>query len=321
MGDSLAAVVIGRNEGARLVRCLSSLAGGVARIVYVDSGSTDGSVEAARGLGALVVTLDPALPFTAARARNAGWAALETDPPDAVLFVDGDCEVQPGWITTAQAFLAAHPKVAVVCGRRRERFPEASVYNRLCDREWNRPAGETASCGGDALIRWAALTAVGGYDPGLIAGEEPDMCLRLRDRGWTIWRLNAEMTLHDAAITRLSQWAKRCRRTGHAYAEGAFRHGGARLGGPGQRRALIWGVILPLLALSGTAFTPWATLLFLAWPLQILRLAARPPQRFARETWEEAFFLTLAKFPEARGVVTFHIGRLMGRRQRLIEYK
>ena len=42
----LGAVVIGRNEGARLERCLDSLQGTVACIVYADSGSEDGSVAA-----------------------------------------------------------------------------------------------------------------------------------------------------------------------------------------------------------------------------------------------------------------------------------
>ncbi|PZP18651.1 MAG: glycosyl transferase, partial [Kocuria rhizophila] len=136
------AVVIGRNEGERLVRCLDSLtAAGLRRVVYVDSGSTDGSVAAAEARGAQVVLLDTAQPFTAARARNAGAAALPAGG-DYIQFVDGDCALDPGWIPVASAFLDAHPKVAVACGRRREIAPEASVYNRLIDREWDTPVGE-----------------------------------------------------------------------------------------------------------------------------------------------------------------------------------
>ena len=133
------AVVIGRNEGARLQACLESLRGQVRRLVYVDSGSTDGSVAAARAMGAEVVAMDMTQPFTAARARNAGLAVLDT--PDFVQMVDGDCEVVAGWIDAALAAYAAHPAAVVVCGRRHERFPEASVYNRLADLEWDTPLG------------------------------------------------------------------------------------------------------------------------------------------------------------------------------------
>jgi len=294
--DAIAAVVIGRNEGARLLGCLDSLAGRVARIVYVDSGSTDGSAAAARARGAEVVDLDLARPFTAARARNAGLDRLrETGArPVHVQFVDGDCSVVPGWIETARAFLDSHPEVAAVCGRRRERHPEASVYNRLCDWEWDTPVGEAKACGGDALIRMAALDAVGGYDPALIAGEEPEMCVRLRARGWRIRRLDAEMTLHDAAMTRFGQFWQRMRRSGHAYAEGAALHGA-----PPERHCV--------------AETR------LAYPAQVLRLALRDGG--SRAAWDRAALLTAGKFAEAQGALEYHWRRRRGRPAGLIEYK
>jgi GT2 family glycosyltransferase len=314
---SIGAVVIGRNEGARLVACLESLSSGVWPLVYVDSGSTDGSVAAARRAGAVVVALDTSIPFTAARARNAGFAALlEEGTPEFVQFVDGDCLVQPGWLPAARAFLAAQPEVAVVCGRRREMHPEASVWNRLCDAEWDTPPGEAKACGGDALMRSAAVRQVGGYDDALIAGEEPELCLRLRAAGWRIWRLDAEMTLHDAAMYRIGQWWKRTRRAGFAFAEGAAMHGAA----PEfhwvaeTRRALAWGLGLPVTGLLGMFFSPWAALILAAYPVQVLRLQ----RRFGLE---RAFFLVLGKFPEAIGVLQFWLNRLLRRRAALIEYK
>ncbi len=321
MGQTVDAVVIGRNEGARLVACLGSLSGRVRRVVYVDSGSTDGSVAAAQAAGAQVVALDMGRPFTAARARNAGLAALAGDAPDLVQLVDGDCIVDPGWIPAAAAFLVAHPQVGVVCGRRRERFPEASVYNRLADAEWDTPVGQAAACGGDALMRYPAVAAVGGYRENLIAGEEPELCLRLRRAGWQVWRLDAEMTLHDAAMTRLSQWWKRSRRAGHAFAEGAALHGA----GPERhwvaetRRALVWGAVLPGVAVLGAAVHPASLALLLAWPLQVLRLARR--WGGGRAAWERALFTVLGKLPEAQGVLGYHLGRITGRRRGLIEYK
>jgi GT2 family glycosyltransferase len=316
---SIGAVIIGRNEGARLLRGLASLGPEVAPVVYVDSGSDDGSIEAARATGARVVELDTDVPFTAARARNAGLAALAElpDPPELVQFMDGDCELRAGWLAAAQAFLVAHPDVAAVCGRRRERSPQASIYNWLTDREWDTPLGEARACGGDALMRRAAVEAVGRYNPGLIAGEEPELCVRLRQAGWKIWRLDQEMTWHDADMHRFAQWWTRMRRAGHAFAEGAALHGARpeRHNVAQTRRALIWGAGLPLALLLGLTITPWALLLALLWPLKLARLCARglPLRR--------AVFLTLSSFPEAQGVLGYHLKRLTGRQSRLIEYK
>lgn len=310
------AVVIGRNEGERLRICLQSVIGQVRRVVYVDSGSTDGSVALAQSLGARVVQLDLAQPFTAARARNAGWRALRDDRPEFVQFVDGDCEMRPRWIASAVAALEARPAAVVVCGRRREKAPETSVFNRLADREWDTPIGPALACGGDALMRFAALEAVDGFRDDLIAGEEPELCQRLRRNGGEIWRIDEEMTLHDAAMTRFSQWWRRSRRAGFAFAEGAALHGG----GPDRhwvtetRRALVWGAVLPLAILLGGVASPVLWLAVLIYPLQMLRLVRRGGVEWAA-------FTVLGKFAEARGVMEYHLRRLSGRRRGLIEYK
>lgn len=328
----LAAVVIGRNEGARLIACLESMRGQTMRIVYVDSGSSDGSPEAARGLGAEVLALDLTRPFTAARARNLGWRhALACWPDTALLqFVDGDCELDPGWLPAARAFLAARPEVVAVCGRRRERHPEASVYNRLCDEEWATPIGEARACGGDVLMRAAPLAAVGGYRESLIAGEEPELCVRLRQAGGRIWRLDAEMTRHDAAMHRFGQWWQRSRRAGHAFAEGAALHGAPpeRHWVAETRRALMWGLLLPATALVGSmGGIPILAWLLAAYPLQWLRLARRrgPSSCTLAETlpWrlQRAGFSVLGKFAETAGVLTYVLRRWRGGPGRLIEYK
>jgi len=309
------AVVIGRNEGERLLACLRSLTGQVREIIYVDSGSTDGSAEAAKALGARVIDLDMAQPFTAARARNEGFRALK-EKADFVQFIDGDCTLDPTWMSQAAAFLTSHPKAAVVCGRRREEHPGHSVYNRLCDQEWDTPVGIALACGGDALIRCDALAAVGGYRESLIAGEEPELCLRLRQTGWEIHRIDAEMTLHDARMLRFSQWWKRSRRAGFAFAEGAWLHGNPpeRHWVRETRRAVAWGILLPLSALVLALMNPTGWLLLTLYPAQVLRLSRQLG-------WSAAFFVTLAKLPEALGVLEFHKNRLMGKRGALIEYK
>lgn len=325
MATDIGVVVIGRNEGARLERCLASLAGAADKVVYVDSGSTDGSLQMARALGVEVVELDMTIPFTAARARNEGFARVQGVLPGLryVQFVDGDCEVLADWLPRAQAFLDAQPEVAVVCGRRRERFPQHSIYNLMCDLEWNTPVGEAKACGGDALMRADAFAAVSGFRAELIAGEEPELCVRLRAKGWKVWRLGEEMTLHDAAMTRFGQWWRRTMRGGHAFAEGAFLHGGTaeQHWRRESRRAWFWGLGVPLATLVACWVVGAAgLLLLLVYPLQVARLARRG-NRSARENWLLAFFLVLGKFPEMLGQAKFLLNRFGAGKSALIEYK
>lgn len=318
-------VVIGRNEGERLADCLASVFVGSREVVYVDSNSTDGSPERAAALGVDVVPLDLTKPFTAARARNEGSARLFVRWPgvELVQFVDGDCVVDRAWIAHATAFLDVRPDVVAVCGRRRERYPARSIYNRLCDLEWDTPIGETKAFGGDVLLRRAALVAAGGYRDDLIAGEEPELCVRLRARGGRIWRLDHEMTLHDAAMTRLSQWWKRSMRAGHAFMQGARLHGAPpeRHWVRESRRALFWGLWLPAVLLAATAVVgPWALLGFSIYPLQVARLARRASGP-ASIRWARAGLMVLGKFAEAMGGLQFYLRSLLGGPGRLIEYK
>ncbi|MEX0777507.1 MAG: glycosyltransferase [Phycisphaeraceae bacterium] len=318
-------MVIGRNEGVRLQQCLHSALRIAATVVYVDSGSTDGSVVLAKSLGAFVVALDMNRPFTAARARNEGFARLMLADPrlELVQFVDGDVEIVDGWIDAARAALAADPKAAVISGRRRERHPQASVYNRLCDIEWNKPAGYQA-CEGDALMRVDAFTAMGGFNATLIAGEEPELCLRLRQAGWRVLRTGDEMTLHDVNILRFGQWWRREQRAGHAYAEGAAMHGRAHY----LRQSVgiaFWSAGLPL----ATVLLAWPTrglsvlVALLLVSLLCLRSwrGARPRSDKASHALLCAIFWPLGKFPMALGQAQYWLGRLTGRRQKLIEYK
>lgn len=317
-------VVIGRNEGKRLSICIDSVIGTAALVVYVDSGSTDDSVAMARASGAHVAELDMSLPFTAARARNAGFEVLREISPQMkyVQFVDGDCEVVDGWLGKAAAFLEAHQEVVVVCGRRRERYPEKTVFNALCDIEWDTPIGEARACGGDTMMRVEAFAAVKGFRADLIAGEEPELCVRLRANGGKIWRLDEEMTRHDAAMTQFWQWWQRSKRAGYAFAEGASLHGApperhyvAQL-----RRALMWGLVLPFLVVVGALLSPLYLMLLLLYPLQVVRVASNS-KLVGRIAWWRAFFFVLGRFPESLGLLKFLHNRMIGRRGRLIEYK
>ena len=353
-------VAIGRNEGERLRRCLQSIPRSTGRTVYVDSGSVDGSIPLARGLGAEVVELDTSVPFTAARARNAGIARLlegagndaakshpsgcstpsgvpprrvfrsgsqrleadrAVDPIDFFLVLDGDCELVPGFVEAALRVMVENPRTGIVCGRRRERHREASVYNVLCDMEWNTPVGDAEACGGDALVRVAAFREVGGYDGSIIAGEEPELCLRLRRRGFGVRRIDCDMTLHDAAMTKFSEWWRRAVRAGHAYAElyALHRHWRREV-----RSILFYGFVVPVIALAASPATSGLSLgLFAAHALLYLRVARhrRRAGDRPRDAALYARFCVIAKFAQLAGALRYSMNRIFRRRPAIIEYK
>jgi GT2 family glycosyltransferase len=273
------------------------------------------------------VALDLSVPFTAARARNVGYAQLLEKHPELpyVQFVDGDCELVANWCDRAVAVVQDQPTVAVVCGRLRERFPQASVFNQLCDLEWDTPVGEVQTCGGIALMRVSALQAVGGFNPTLIAGEEPELCVRLRQQAWRIVRIDAEMGWHDARMTQFSQWWRRAVRGGHAYAEVSwmYRHDPQPLWRSESHRIWFWGLGVPTLSLAGLPLTHGASLLlWLAYPLLMLKIYRyMGTHHGSRPALYYALFCTLGKFPELLGQLWFHAHRLRGDRSTLIEYK
>jgi cellulose synthase/poly-beta-1,6-N-acetylglucosamine synthase-like glycosyltransferase len=325
-GDTMGAVVIGRNEGERLRRCLQSLQGTMRHVVYVDSGSSDGSVALAASFGATVHELDMRVPFNAGRARNEGLSRLAALHPQLryVLFIDGDCEVMRDWPIEAVAFLDAHPDVAAVGGQRRERDPRRSIYNMFCAKEWEaHPVGESRACGGDAMMRIAALSAVGGYRYDLLAGEEPELCIRLRAAGWRIWLLPGQLTVHDAAMTRFSQFWRRGVRSGYGYMQGLLLHGGPPefhcLRGVGS--TTLWALLVPLVALFLLPRLGAAGLLvLLIYPLQMLRIALRD-RRSREDYWQWGVFAVLIKFPNLQGLLQCLLHQFLRRRPQLIEYK
>lgn len=277
-------VIIGRNEGERLRRALASVAGRADALVYVDSGSTDGSIATATALGIDVVVLSSDRPFTAARARSTGLEHLCQKIPGLtfVQFLDGDCELHANWLAIALPIMRRTPEAAVICGRRRERDRQASVYNRLCDHEWNTACGEAKACGGDALMRVAALKMVGGFDATLIAGEEPDLCDRLIKAGWRVFRVAREMSVHDAAMFRFSQWWSRNVRSGHASAEALSRRRSDRLLWRQAMSNIFWSlpIAIPL------------------WPALWWRIAKRYGSLVAA-------FIVLGKLPHCQGQMNF----------------
>lgn len=319
--EKVGIVVIGRNEGERLSRCLASLQGQSGLVVYVDSASTDLSVQVGLSFGAQVVRLKPDLPLTAARARAEGFSALDSACPglDYVFFVDGDCEVEPTFIADAVDYLSRHPHVAVACGRRRERYPGASPFNALIDREWATPVGDALACGGDALYRADAYRGSGGFNSTMLAGEEPELCHRLRTAGWRIVRLDLPMTVHDAALHQLGQWWRRAIRSGMGYAQAWMttrKGGGPALYGREIVRALFWAAALPATAMILSFATH--PLMLLLWPsmvgLQFIRITLR-------DGVLAAALSILGKFAELWGILIYGQRALRGASGHTVNYK
>lgn len=324
-------VAIGRNEGDRLKQCLQSLQG-CADIVYVDSGSTDGSVAYARSVGAYVQELDLSRPFTAARARNAGFAALTARNPglEYVMFVDGDCQVRDSWLPAALPKLAAEAELAVVCGRRRERFPGRTFYNFLCDVEWDTPVGNAEACGGDAVYKVAVFSEVAGFNETFIAGEEPELCFRIRQKGYRICRIDEEMTLHDADMTKFQQWWKRSKRSGYAYFLNAYTHGSEteeRFKRKEVKSIIFWASAFYACLLVALVF--WTLLPALVFIFIILLQAWRMSLSLPRvknsygsiATYKYALMVMLGKIPQFHGVLSGFAKALFKRQHTLVEYK
>jgi cellulose synthase/poly-beta-1,6-N-acetylglucosamine synthase-like glycosyltransferase len=321
--DCFGVVLIGRNEGERLRLSLESVLKLTKRVVYADSASSDGSVQLARSLGAVVVELDPSKPLNAARGRNAGFDALRHHFPECryVLFLDGDCRLVESFPAKAISFLNSHEKAAIACGRRFEAFPNASFYNRMADEEWNTPVGQAEACGGDSMVRIDALEEVGGFDANLMASEEPEMAARLRALGWQIWRIDAEMSEHDAAIHHFGQWWRRTLRSGYGYAQ-AWRRT-QQLPRPINGRilasAFFWVVGVPLAAvlLSLLLGRPVVLLLIpIIYALQVFRMALR--RGLTGHGLRASATIMLAKFAEVAGAARFFLERSP---QHSIEYK
>jgi GT2 family glycosyltransferase len=323
-------VVIGRNEGPHLERSLRSVQATGLPVIYSDSGSTDGSPNRAKELGVPVVELAPDRPFSAGRGRNEGLDEARRRWPEAtfVLFLDGDCVLEPRFPLAAAATLGQNVDCAIVTGHLAERYPEASVYNRLCEIEWRSPAGRMEhmnGLGGIMVARISAFHAVGGFDLDAIAGEEPDLGVRLRLAGYSIIKINEPMATHDAQIMKFGQWWMRAVRGGHALAHRYARHGQTRFhdGRHEFRSALFWGLGLPVIILI--LLWPsqwWSLLLLLGYPL----LGWRVNRHYLgtglsrADAWLVTRFILYGKFAEVVGVLRYCLNRVRGRFQ-IIEYR
>lgn len=299
---------------------------GGAELIYVDSASTDESPEIASNFGAEVIVLHGGVQ-TAARARNAGWQRASAPY---VLFLDGDTILNPHFVQTALEVLGSDESIAAVWGHRRELYPERSIYNRVLDLDWIYPAGNTDFCGGDVLMRRSVLVEVDGYDPGLPAGEEPELCRRLRARGYRIVHTDAAMTGHDLNMTRFGQYWRRAMRAGYAYAEVSNRFAGT--GDPmwsqESRRNLRNGSFWLAWLVGSLALSAFKSLWILPWFALLIALPARSAWKArSRAPGQKGLLLLygihsqLQQVPILFGQLRYLLDRNSGKQRTRIQYK
>jgi len=328
--SKLSVVVIGRNEGARLEYCLESVRAmrfdGEMEVIYVDSGSNDGSVPLAERLGAKTIALTPLRP-TAALGRNAGWRAASGET---VLFLDGDTVLNENFAAAAmREFKDA--SVACVWGHRREMHPRETMYNRVLDLDWIYAPGPAEFCGGDALFRRSALVEVGGFDDSLIAGEEPEMCRRMIAAGHRILHVDLAMTQHDLAMKSFRQYWARATRAGHAYAEvsSRFTQSGDAFWSAEASRNRLQVLALGLLVIVGVATSVWMQS---AWPVagMLAVLCALALRTAWKARWKSTNAWTLLLYgahshlqqvPICMGQMRYAWNHRRGRRIGIVEYK
>lgn len=323
-------VVIGRNEGKRLQTCLASVKQFGFPIAYVDSGSTDQSIQLAADYVDCVHSLDTLTPFSAARARNEGFEVLTRQFPSIkyIQFVDGDCVVAPAWFEAALNAFAKDKGLALVLGHRKELNPDATIYNKLCSIEWNSPVGQLQNFGcliGSFLIKVDVFRAMHGFKTNVIAGEDSELGVRMCLAGYRMEKIDQHMETHDANMVKFSQWWSRSVRAGHAIGQRAFLNGDTAVKDCVKERksTLIWGVLMPILFILSLLLMPILAMvivmlyLVLTFKVYLYSIKLRMP---IKDALVYTGFIVMGKLANGIGLLKFYLNSFK-KRYVLIEYK
>ena len=191
-GFMVSFIVIGRNEGWRLEKCFNGIytfvqAEHIAdyEVLYVDSKSTDGSVELSKRMGnekTLLITGE----CNAAIARNIGAKEAKGD---ILFFIDGDMELLPGfWSSVVKEGEMVYPFVSGI---------EKDV---LHDNDWNYVETQVrrnlnggkdyyeVTTGGLFVIDAELWRMVGGMDNRFKRSQDQDLGFRLTKNGYKLLR-------------------------------------------------------------------------------------------------------------------------------------
>lgn len=190
------------NEQARIALAIESALAAVTtlggEVVLADCCSTDSTVDIAAGYPIRIVQLmDP-------RERCCGIGpqlGYQHAGGEFLYLMDGDMQLEAGFLPVALAFLAQHPEVAGVGGRVIERNAASLEYRERQARECteaHRMAGPVDRLDGGGLYRRVAINECGYLsDRNLHSYEEFDLGVRLRARGWKLWRLTPAAVSHQ----------------------------------------------------------------------------------------------------------------------------
>jgi glycosyltransferase involved in cell wall biosynthesis len=193
-------VIIGKNEAQFIQSAIASALEASAHVapsevLYVDSASTDHTIERAQAFPIRILQLRPEWTLTPSAGRYTGFRHAKGEY---VFFIDGDTEIEGPWLASAIEFLEAHRDYGGVAG----------VLNEVwLDRDGNRVGGKAnlygqdlnvqvcdmKSLGGIAIYRRSALERAGCFNPFIPAGEEYELGLRLRLAGFKVARLAGDM--------------------------------------------------------------------------------------------------------------------------------
>ncbi len=188
----LSVVIIARNEERTIGQCIASVLQETAlsrsEILFVDSASTDRTVDIAREYPIAIARLSPDL-----LSPSAGrWQGTLLVHGEYLFFVDGDMMVIDGWVSKAMEALQ-DPRLAAVAGRLFWVLPgEPLTLGRRDD----LPLGRVPGLGGAAIYRRRALEECGGFNPFLRGEEERELAFRLSLKGYIVKRVDVPMAYH-----------------------------------------------------------------------------------------------------------------------------
>jgi len=171
-------------------------------IFVVDNASTDGSAT-------VVANRFPTVNITANEENRGFGAANNQVLPQCrgrhILFLNPDTVLQEGCLAAAAAHMDGHPELGLAGlrilnpdGSDQESVSYRYLSERYTTGELAELPGEIAAVLGAAMIApRGAIEAVGGFDEEFfLYGEDEDLCLRLRRRGFRVGYIPAARVLH-----------------------------------------------------------------------------------------------------------------------------
>lgn len=187
------------NEEKRIATAVESALAAVqplgGEVVLADSCSTDQTVALAAVYPIRIVELAHAQERCCGVGPQLGY---QYSVGEFVYILDGDMKMLSGFLPEALAFMEANPNVAGVGGRVLEMNITSMEYLARVERGvGHMQAGPVDRLDMGGLYRRTAVEQAGYFsDRNLHSYEEFDLAVRLRAKGWTLWRINIDAVQH-----------------------------------------------------------------------------------------------------------------------------